>query len=148
MASCQQFRDERTGLSLFSKQIFFWTLFIFMIVYYQFLHGAWLSPNSDLFWLNSVRYGLFFALVQWKKGPGVSAFFCLLSICSFILHSIPYPHLLKCLAHQIPEHFQSLAVQNNLLFVDSYLTRLNFTLIWMLRQVSYHLFILFWAFIA
>lgn len=78
-------------------------------------------------------------------GSGLSSFH-LPSAYSPVFHSASYPHLLKYLVYLMLEHSQNLAVQTACFLLILPPTSLNFILILMLCQASYHLFILFWVF--
>lgn len=126
MTSCQHFGDWRTGVSLFSQKFSLETS-LFSLLFTTSSSMVLDCPQSQIFFGSTLLDMNCF--LPWSSGRRDLAsllFFCLLSTCSLILHSIPHPHLLRYLAHQIPEHFQNLAVQNNLLFVDSYPYKVTF----------------------
>lgn len=139
--SCQHFgREENTGVSLFSLQTFIGNLLIIACLskmsdcpHIQILSGSTvLGSEPSVFCLGPV-------------GSGLCSFY-LSSAYSPVFHSASHPHLLKYLVYLILEHSQNLAVQTACFLLIPPPTSLNFILILMLCQASYHLFILFWAF--
>jgi len=61
-------------------------------------------------------------------GEGTWSLCCFLHTFHLLIYSLfhPTPSPLRYLAHPVPEHFLNLAVQNNLLFVDSYPYKLHY----------------------
>lgn len=93
--------------------------------YIQFVATYDLSPPWCLTalqcksFLDQLHQGHGLGFLPWSTGMLLLCSFCILSACSHMFHSTPYPQLLRFLVHSTPEQFQNSAVPSNVLFVDS-----------------------------
>lgn len=140
-ASCQHFgREESTGVSLFRMQTFIWSLLIFILPV-----PPWclLSSNPNLTWLNFSRMWTV-CWLPWTSGIWSLCFLNTFNLFTY-LPFYPSPSSSKVPGTPSSWAFPDFASAKHPAFWWFLLTSLNFTLNLMLC-LSYHWFILFWAF--